>query len=199
MNYAFTKQEKVFLVFILLLAVTGAVILYIKRPAPVVTSSPQPSQTEAPAEFKKQLREEVIVYVTGQVRNPGVYRLSSNARIADAIHAAGGASGLADLESINLAEKISDGQKVTVPVKNFGASLPPEQSALSSSQTPGKININAASQEQLESLPGIGPELAKRIMEHRKTRPFQTAEELKDVPGIGDKKFNQLQEMISVN
>jgi len=150
-------------------------------------------------EEKKKINAEVVVDVAGAIEKPGIYRLKADARINEAIEAAGGFSSQADQEwisrNLNLATKLSDGQKIYIPKK--GEAKKAGQEILGSSQQ--KININSASQSELETLSGIGPSFAQRIIEYRqKNGGFKTVEEIMAVPGIGKKTFEKIKEKITV-
>jgi competence protein ComEA len=159
----------------------------------------------------------ITVYVSGAVRSPGVYSLPDGARISDALAAAGGPSADADLERVNLAERVVDEEQVSIPASGAAlngqvvppapgptvtvASRPTEQEARSTPRPSpqGKININTASAPELELLPGIGPTLAGRIIEFRRANgPFQSTEELMKVPGIKQGVYGKLREQVTV-
>ncbi|AEF94740.1 competence protein ComEA helix-hairpin-helix repeat protein [Desulfotomaculum nigrificans CO-1-SRB] len=158
-------------------------------------------------------KEEVgpVVHVDGAVEKPGVYKLPPGSRVNDAV-AQAVALPEADLSALNLAAPLKDGEKLVVARKGEPANAPavaqqPVRSgAAAGSAAPttaqkstGLININTASSAELESLPGIGPTLANRIIQHRQANgPFQSIEDLKNVSGIGDKKFADLQHLITV-
>ncbi len=188
-------------------------------------------QQRASAESKPALEQispsdnpdakELVVHITGAVEKPGVYRLSAGARVEDAIKMAA-ARPEADLDLLNLAAPLADGQKLVVPLKqpgltggvapvqNMPGSAPvnvnfrnnpfAQPSGSSVSAPAGSlVNINTADQRELESLPGIGPSLAHRIIQYRETNgPFKVPEDIKNVSGIGDKRFEQLKDCITV-
>ena len=134
-------------------------------------------------------RAPITVHVSGGVAEPGVYELARGSRAQDAVEAAGGASEEADLERINLARVLQDGQQVYVPVAGDdsaeGVTFP--------------ININIASAEQLTLLPGIGAVTAQAIVDYRDEEgPFTRIEDIQDVPGIGPTTFETIRELISV-
>ncbi|RJQ32595.1 MAG: hypothetical protein C4562_02965 [Actinobacteria bacterium] len=141
----------------------------------------------------RQEEEAIVVYVTGQVRRPSVYNLKDGSRIVDAVKAAGGFNKYADKESLNLAQKVSDGEKILVPKKGKTGN----QSGQSAN---GKININTASEKELEELPGVGPTLAERIVDYRKQQgSIKSIDELSQIEGIGPKKFSKIKEEASLN
>lgn len=150
--------------------------------------------------------EEIIVHITGEVNKPGIVVLKSNSRIADAINEAGGATKEADLNQINLAYILEDGQKIYIPNKNEKID---EDEYITegngnnignNSQKEGeKVNINEAMQTELEELPGIGPSLASRIIEYREQNgDFKKIEELQNVKGIGDAKYDDIKDKVTV-
>ena len=127
--------------------------------------------------------DDVVVYVSGAVASPGVLTLPANSRVIDAITAAGGATPEADLESINLARILVDGEQIRVGV--VGES-PPSASAGTGTAAQACVRLASATETELQTLPGIGPALAQRIISYRATHPRLTSvEELDDVPGIG--------------
>ena len=127
--------------------------------------------------------DDVVVYVSGAVASPGVLTLPANSRVIDAITAAGGTTPEADLESINLARILVDGEQIRVGV--VGES-PPSASAGTGTAAQACVRLASATETELQTLPGIGPALAQRIISYRATHPRLTSvEELDDVPGIG--------------
>lgn len=171
-------------------------------------------QGEAADESKAK---QLLIHVTGAVAKPGVYELPAGSRIIDAVNKAG-PTGEADLDVLKLATQVIDGQTIYVPVKiaagqpsAAGASPPAAAVAAqpvvsyssgagsSAQQAGGKVNINTADLAQLDTLPGIGPAYAQRIIQYREINgPFKTIEDIKQVSGIGDKRFEQLKDLITV-
>lgn len=150
--------------------------------------------------------EEIIVHVAGEVNKPGIVNLKSNSRIADAINAAGGVTKEADLNQINLAYILEDGQKIYVPNKNekiegneYITKDSGNNEGNSNSKEEKKVNINQAKQTELEELPGIGPSLASRIIEYREQNgKFEKIEDLQNVKGIGESKFSDIKDKVSI-
>jgi len=144
----------------------------------------------------------VMVDVAGAVRRPGVYRLSARARAVDAVRRAGGARRGADLSALNLAAKLEDGRQIVVPVRTpAGASAPTAGGTAAAAGTApaAPVDLNTATAEQLDTLDGIGPGMAGRILDYRKEHGgFGSVEELGQVPGIGDKRLAALREKVRV-
>ncbi|MEN2983477.1 MAG: ComEA family DNA-binding protein [Dictyoglomaceae bacterium] len=137
----------------------------------------------------------IIVHIAGAVANPGVYKLLEGSRVIDGIQAAGGALPSADLDRLNLAEYLEDGSKILVPEKFISSTL--SSTIKGNVFSNNKININFASEKELENLPGIGPSLAKKIVEYREQNgPFKSLEDLERVRGIGKKKIEQIKDLI---
>ena len=139
----------------------------------------------------------VVVHVDGAVRSPGVYELEEGARVRDAVQAAGGLTKGADVSAMNLAALVEDAQKVYVPRE--GEEVPPDANAGSGKGELALVNINTATVEELDELPGVGESTARAIIEDReKNGPFSSPEDLMRVSGIGEKKFERLEAMICV-
>ena len=141
---------------------------------------------------------EVVVHVAGAVSSPGVYTLPADSRVDDAVRAAG-ATADADLSQLNLAQKLADGQKITVPVAGATPADGSSAATTADSDNGGLININTATQEELESLPSIGEVRAQAIITYREEHGgFRTIDELKEVSGIGDKIFADISPHVTV-
>lgn len=171
--------------------------------AVAMRARPQPTKvslTSPEARSGKQQRM-IFVHVGGAVRQPGLYRLAEGARVDDAIQAAGGVLEDADLDALNLAAKVKDGDKVLVPAQGEGEGTSAGGGAphAGGSQQGKLINLNSATVADLETLPGIGPSLAQRIIDYReKNGGFRRVEDLLEVAGIGPKKFEELRDAVTV-
>lgn len=152
--------------------------------------------------------KEIIIHVTGAVKKQGIVKVKQDSRISDVIDKAGGISNKADLSKINLAYVVQDGQKVYVPsiddkenvntiTEEAGTNV--IKDGTDSSNKGSKININKASQTELETLNGIGPSTALKIINYRNSNGnFKTIDDIKDVPGIGESKFENIKDEICV-
>ena len=146
--------------------------------------------------------EKIKVYICGEINKAGVYEINKNMRIIDLIELAGGAKADAFLESVNLAEILQDSQKVYIPSKLEAENSGSNDFQNGSSGVSGNsklVNINFAGLNELELLPGIGPEIAQRIIDYRNNAgSFKSKEELKNVAGIGEKKFEAIKDFITI-
>jgi competence protein ComEA len=141
---------------------------------------------------------QVTVHVAGAVRDPGVYRLRGGQRVDDAVQRAGGATAKADLAAVNLAAPLEDGRQILVPVRAEAAPAGPSGAAAPGA-APARINLNTATAEQLDTLAGVGPATAAKILAHREQHgAFGSVEELADVPGIGERRLAALRELVTV-
>jgi competence protein ComEA len=148
----------------------------------------------------------VVVYVCGAVRSPGVIHLPSGARVADALELAGGATGKAELAAVNLAARVTDGQQIVVPARaaaGGGGSAtviaPGTEGSASGGAATALVNINTATVVELETLPGVGPATAQKIIDYRTAQGgFKTIDDLKNVAGIGDARFAAMKDAITV-
>lgn len=151
-----------------------------------------------PSVSKKE--EFIQVHIAGAVERPGVYQLPAGARVNEALKLAG-ILPEADPHALNLAAPLSDGQQIIVPrVGEEGKIITQGPAGSGMGKLQGKININTAGPEELDTLPGIGPSLAQRIIEYRQQHgPFRSIEDLQNVPGIGDKRWETLKDLITVH
>ena len=188
------KYRGILLLASVFVAVMGLVFLQLLRrePAPIIlstaTSRPSPEVTPTPHPFR--------VYVSGAVLRPDVYTLQPDSIVKDALMAAGGPAEDADLDRINLASALSDGQHVYVP--RLGEGSPPVQAPSRLSGIAGKINVNTADVTLLVTLPGVGPVLAQRIVAYRQEHGrFDRIDDIMEVPGIGQRTFEALRDLIT--
>ena len=140
----------------------------------------------------------VVVDVTGAVRRPGVYRLPAGARVQDAVRKASPGR-KADLSGVNLAARVTDGQQIVVPRRGAGAAAESTASAAAAADAGGVVSINSGTLEQLETLDGIGPALAQRIVDYRTAHGgFRSLAELDQVSGIGPARLAALRGHVSL-
>jgi competence protein ComEA len=213
-----TERNRGHIVVLLInLAVTGALFFWLQRPvatpleitppqptpAPVTTPNAQPLPGSTQPLFGTATAALLRVYVTGAVAHPDVYRLPPGSIVKDAIQAAGGASGEADLARVNLAQELRDQQQVIVPRVGEPDVAPPAGSTLPgrSGEIPlsAKVNINTATADELDTLPGVGATTARRILDYRAAHgPFKSIEDIQQVTGIGDATYQKLKDLITV-
>jgi len=187
------------LFLLLVVAILGGVALFeVLRPrpeaiflgteTPLSGSEPTPQATATPRPLR--------VYVSGAVEQPDVYVLAPDSIVKDAVLAAGGAADDADLDRINLASPVADGQHVYVPRQ--GEENPPVQPPADQPVVGSKVNINTADTTALETLPGIGPSLAQRIVDYRQANgPFGQIEDITKVSGIGPATLDNIRDLIT--
>jgi competence protein ComEA len=168
----------------------GGILFLVSKPVQGEPIELKPPPTQAP----------ILVHISGQVIQPGIYSLPSGSRVADAVEAAGGMTDQADESKINLASLLDDGQKIQVPaIQNILAGQSETHSGASPS-IEDPLDLNTASQVELESLPEIGPKTALAILTYRDEHgPFKTVEELLDVPGIGPATLAKIRDLVAVN
>jgi competence protein ComEA len=169
-------------------------------PTAGAAAAPAPAQPVAP----------LVVSVSGKVRRPGLVEVPAGARVADVLDAAGGALPGTDLAPLNLARRVSDGEQVAVGVPAAAGvdpgptpgSLPGGAGGSGAGAAPGpasKVDLNVATAEQLDGLPGVGPVTAQRILEWRaRNGRFARVEQLREIEGIGERRFGQLRELVTV-
>jgi competence protein ComEA len=166
-----------------------------------VTSSPVPSLSGAstPAPGSTASGGAVVVDVAGKVRRPGVYTLPSGARVYEALRAAGGVRHGANTLSLNLAAVLQDGQQIVVGAPDGAVAPMPVTGSEGASSPAVLVNLNTATLEELESLPGVGPVLGQNILDWRSAhQQFTSVDQLSDVTGIGDVRLAQLRPLVTV-
>lgn len=173
----------------------------VPAPAP---EAPGPGATAAPP------AEPLVVSVSGRVGRPGLVEVPAGSRVADVLAAAGGPVPGTDLAGLNLARRVVDGEQVAVGVppapdalpaaSGPGAPVPPGPGPVGgSARPPGKVDLNSATPEQLDALPGVGPVTAQRVLEWRTRHGrFVRVEQLREIEGIGERRFGQLRELVTV-
>jgi competence protein ComEA len=170
----------------------------LERPAPAAKPAPPSSVRVGRADGGR-----VTVHVAGAARRPGVYRLPAGARVDDALRRAGGPRPRADLAAVNLAAKLEDGRQVLVPERGAAPAATPAPAGATGgapAAAPAQpVNLNTATLEQLDTLDGVGPGIAKRILDYRQQHGgFKRVEELGEVPGIGAKRLATLTPLVTV-
>jgi competence protein ComEA len=182
------QQLVVYAAALLAVALIGARYLKSER------DPPAPARP-APVKVERSGGADAVVHVVGAVRRPGVYRLPSWSRLGAALRRAGGATHGADLQGVNLAAKVTDGQQVIVPARAADAA---GVTASSATAPPGQpVSLNNATVDQLDELDGVGPATAQKILDYRKEHGgFGSVEDLKQVSGIGPKRFDALKEKV---
>ena len=200
-------RYKAYVLAILVVAIAaGSLLFWLRRPqpAPIVISTPAPTLTPTPVQTPTP--SPLRVYVTGAVRQPDVYLFFPGSIVKDALAAAGGATADADLDRINLAVQLQDQQQVYVPRQGEDtppappvAAPPAASDTRSGSAVLSPIDINSATASELETLPGIGPTYAQRIVDYREQNgPFASIEDITQVKGIGPATLDKLEELITV-
>mgnify|MGYP000917595516 CR=1 FL=1 len=210
MNY-FTKKEQLVIISLILVIIVISLFGFWKKN--IVKSNEDNTETGIdPEDLLMEIDSEsdqnadaeenqiIMVHISGEVYKPGLVELELGSRVIDAVELAGGLKKDADMDRINLAKKLVDEEKIYIP-KIGEEETPIEMSSGGVSNdvnTSGQIDINTCTKEELMSLPGIGEVLAGRIVEYREQNPFKTIDDIKNVAGIGDKKFESIRDLIIV-
>ena len=228
MKYINKKQKIVLIIIISIITLGVAYYAYIMKTNDEFNVEKQSLEientTEENTEENNEAKEEkskIIVHVSGAVKNEGIVELEEKARVVDAIEAAGGVTENAYMKEVNLAEPLEDGMKIYIPTKEEVEKEEAEQGGSGSYITSGssissqsksniqdktstnsknkKVNINTASKEELDTLPGVGESTANKIISYRNENgKFKSIEEIKEVSGIGDSKFEQIKDLIEI-
>lgn len=209
------KNKKILIIIIVIIAIGAIYLVYnkignnssIKLNEDILVSN----NSSNTSENSKITEDEdiVVVHITGSVKTPGIVKLKEGSRIEDAIEAAGGLTDDADISLVNLAYILDDGTKIRIPsafdeeieeddimTDEIGENVVVENTSSTSSKT---VNINKATQTELQTLPGIGASLASKIIEYREQNgKFKSIEDIKEVTGIGDNKYENIKNLISV-
>ena len=194
----------------------GGIAWFVLMPSPVPIDAYVPRVTTVSATSTPVSPAIITVHVAGAVKSPGVYRLPSSARVVDAVASAGGALRSADLESMNLAQTITDTEQIYIPIKKVSrprittaprlrpqrttpTTAPTTNGGSAGTQPTRLINLNTATASELDSLTGVGPSTAKAIIAYRtKKGSFSKVEDLLNVPGIGPAKLAALRDQVTV-
>jgi len=197
MNDSLTRYRPyIAMVFLFFVVLAGTIVL-LRRPEPspmiIITPTPRPTPTVV----------SLVVDVRGAVAKPGVYRFTAGSRLQDALAQAGDLLPNADTRNLNLARKLIDGEQIYIFTVGEATAAPPPNNGgrtAAATRTPmGVININSATLEELDALPGIGPAIAQRIVDYRdQNGAFEQIDDLKKVRGIGDALFAQIKDLITV-
>ena len=203
----FLKQRKIVIIICILVIILVGWKIYdssnfeTEEESQIMDSNIQESKTDDEEEL-------VIIHVTGEVKKPGVVRVKEGSRVEDIVKAAGGLTENADISNINLAYVVEDGTKIRIPstddekqeeyiTQSIGEGIIMQEESNNSRSS--IVNINTANETELEELPGIGASIAGRIIEYRnKNGKFKSIEDIKNVTGIGDSKFEKIKESIRV-
>lgn len=205
-----SRKEKLLISIIIILsfALIGTIYINSHKATEITLGNNQYEDVEKDSITDKDTVEEpaiIGVHISGAVKTPGFIWIREGTRLGEALKYVGGALVDADLNAVNLSKKLVDEEKVYIP--KIGGKIEQAEStsynsyttALSSKTDSGKININTAGISELDSLPGIGEAYAKRIIEYREANgPFKSIEEVKNVAGIGEKRFESIKDLIKV-
>ena len=225
--FEFNKKQKIIIILIgIILIIAFLYYTYAKDENMILSEELEVTNTTESTEESENIAEEkqetIVVHVSGAVNKEGIVELEENSRISDAIDKAEGLKENANTKNINLAFRLEDGMKIYIPtiketaeemaqentndktqnyVTSSGGVVQEESSTSTSSeeQKTGKININTATQTELETLPGIGPATSLKIVNYRKENGnFQSIEQIKEVSGIGNAKYENIKDLICV-
>ena len=182
-NFIYKNKIYIICIVLLLLSIISVVIQSIDRKETLNVNKKEMINND----------KKIAVYITGEVKSPGVYYVEEGARLDNLLDICGGVTDQADIEKLNLAQKLSDGEKITILKKEEDLSL--EETEILEEE---KVNINEASKEELMSLDGIGEATANKIIEYRKENEFLIIEDIMNVSGIGEAKFDNIKDDICV-
>ena len=222
------KQKKIIAIILIILVIIAYYYLYLKNSTEEISNQDlevnNTQESNQTNETEKETEETIVVHISGAVNIEGIVELEAGSRIANAIEKAGGVKENADMTDINLAYPLEDGMKIHIPTKeeteanknnenmidesyvtssSGGVSSKEDtnstQGSSKSTTSNEKVNINTATQEELDTLPGIGPSIASKIIDYREQNgKFNSIEEIKEVSGIGDAKYEKIKDSITI-
>lgn len=222
------KQKKIIAIILIILVIIAYYYLYLKNSTEEISNQDlevnNTQESNQTNETEKETEETIVVHISGAVNIEGIVELEAGSRIANAIEKAGGVKENADMTDINLAYPLEDGMKIHIPTKeeteanknnenmidesyvtssSGGVSSKEDtnstQGSSKSTTINEKVNINTATQEELDTLPGIGPSIASKIIDYREQNgKFNSIEEIKEVSGIGDAKYEKIKDSITI-
>ncbi len=222
------KQKKIIAIILIILVIIAYYYLYLKNSTEEISNQDlevnNTQESNQTNETEKEGEDTIVVHISGAVNIEGIVELEAGSRIANAIEKAGGVKENADMTDINLAYPLEDGMKIHIPTKeeteanknnenmidesyiissSGGVSSKEDtnstQGSSSTSTSSKKVNINTATQEELDTLPGIGPSIASKIIDYREQNgKFNSIEEIKEVSGIGDAKYEKIKDSITI-
>jgi len=191
------QRRRALLAAAVALALLLLAIRYVLPAGTTTPAAPLPPPPAPGASATGTSAARVVVDVVGAVRQPGLYRLPQGSRIADAVARAGGATGKAELAQVNLAAPLADGEQVVVPKRGAPGTAVAPSGAGAGAGPAAPVQLSTATLEQLETLPGIGPVMAQKILDYRtKHGAFSSVDELDAVSGIGPKRLDQLRDLV---
>lgn len=206
-----SQREKIllFVIIVLCVALSGTIYVSSQKSSQFVFEDDGENNKQNGIKEAEEVIQEpklIGIHIGGQVKNPGFIWIEDGKRLCDALYSVGGALPEADLDAVNLSKKLIDEEKIYIPQK--GEIVGTAEIGLSNMQgdvkggsisTNGKVDINTATQSELDTLPGIGETLAKRILDYRSTNgPFKSIEDIRNVSGIGQKRYDDIKDLITV-
>ena len=193
-------REKIFMIVAAVFVLVFGAMYFIggERGAVVLTQQNQPSPDRSIENISDEAAQILIVHIAGEVKSPGVYELVNGSRVMDALDLAGGPTDEADLDRVNLAAHLSDAQQVVIPKAR--AEGEPDPGGYAYDTQSKLVNVNTADLRALMTLPGVGEVTAGNIIAYReKNGAFKQIADIKNVPRIGERTFEQLQDLIAVD
>ena len=207
--YNFSKKQKI-IIGVILAIVSSILITYVyaRKTPEEQTEKISTYEEDENAEETEEKPKEIVVHIAGAIKTEGIILLNEGARVNEAIEKAGGVTEQADMDQVNLAEELEDGEKIYIPKKEENQETttletnPTEQSKTQTNTntktSTTKVNINKATQTELETLPGIGASTASKIIAYREENgKFKAPENIKEVSGIGEAKYNSIKDLIT--